>query len=477
MKRRIHFDPKPAECLERRTLAARNTIQTAMTATQSAGQVDSGLSRVRQAAQRDRKLRFNNLLHHVTPQLLLEAYGALNHKAAAGVDEADWYEYGNERLHEKLRELHQKIQRGVYKPQPSKRIWIPKEDGSERAIGIASIEDKIAQQALVKVLESIYEIDFMGFSYGFRPGRSTHSALDAVYVAITQNKVNWVLDADIKGFFDNIDHEWLLLFLEHRVADRRVLDLCIKMLRAGIEDKGQWSPSTIGAAQGGVVSPLFANVFLHYVLDLWVHQWRRKHARGECYIVRYADDFVMGFQYKSDGERLKQALGNRLGNFGLSLHEKKTKLIEFGRFAKDNRQRRGEGKPETFNFLGFTHYCSQTREKRLFKLGRKTISQKQRKKLKQIKINLMRNRFQHTAVQAAYIRSLLLGHFNYFGVPGNLQMMDQFRREVCRFWFRALRKRSQKARKLGWEKMRKLIKRYLPSVRTVHPYPTQRFGV
>lgn len=468
---------QPAEPVERRVLAARNSEQTTATATQSAGQAKTGLDRVREAAKRDRRLRFNNLLHHITPGMLTHAYYALKKNAASGVDKVTWRSYGRSALPEKLKDLHTRVQKGTYRPQPSRRIWIQKEDGKSRPLGIASLEDKIVQQALVWVLQEIYETDFLGFSYGFRPKRSQHNALDAVFVALTQKKVSWVLDADIKGFYDNIDQEWLMMFLNERIADKRVLELCVKMLRAGLIEDGIHRRTDKGTAQGAVISPFFANIFLHFVLDLWIHQWRRRHCRGECYIIRYADDFVVGLQYRMDGENLHRALGHRLGSFGLELHEQKTKLIEFGRFAAGNRRKRGESKPEVFNFLGFTHICSTKRSDGKFKLKRETQSTKMRKKIKEVQQQLMKNRTTHIKDQVMWLRSVIIGHRNYYGVPGNSYALSQFRKEICRSWFRALRRRSDKARKLSWIKMRKLVARYIPSVRVVHPYPSQRFGV
>lgn len=468
---------QPAEPVERRVLAARNSEQTTATATQSAGQAMKGLDRVREAAKRDKKLRFNNLLHHITLRLLTDAYHALKKNAASGVDNVTWRSYGQSKLPEKLKDLHARVQKGTYRPQPSKRIWIQKDDGKRRPIGIASLEDKIVQQALVWVLQEIFETDFLGFSYGFRPGRSQHHALDAVYVALTQRKVSWVLDADIKGFYDNIDHEWLMMFIGERVADKRVLELCVNILRAGVVEQGVHSKTEKGAAQGAVISPFFANVFLHFVLDLWIHQWRKRYCRGDCYVIRFADDFIVGLQYRSDGENLHRALGHRLGAFGLELHEQKTKLIEFGRFAAKDRRKRGEGKPEVFHFLGFTHICSTKRSDGGFIVRRKTQRAKLHKKIKEVQQQLMKHRAIHIKDQVKWIRSVIIGHRNYYGVPGNSHALSQFRKEVCRSWFRALRRRSDKARKLSWIKMRKLVALYIPSMRVVHPYPAQRFGV
>ena len=360
---------------------------------------------------------------------------------------------------------------------PSKRIWIPKADGRRRPIGIATLEDKIVQKGLVWVLESIYEEDFLGFSYGFRPGRSPHRALDALYVAITQRKVNWVLDADIQGFFDNVSHDWLLRFLEHRVSDPRTLRLVKKFLRAGVSEDGQWTKTEVGTPQGSVASPLLANVYLHYVLDLWVHWWRRHHARGEVYIVRYADDFVVCFQYPSDGNRFVEALRNRLTKFELTLHKEKTRLIEFGRFAISNRCECSQGKPETFDFLGFTHICGKRHSNGKFTVRRKTIAKRLRAKIQEIRGELLRNRSLPVWTQGAWLRSVIRGYINYHGIPGNRGALNTLRTELCKAWLFALRRRSQKSANLSWGRFKKLVSTWIPSVRIVHPYPNQRFSV
>ena len=401
-----------------------------------------GLLGVREAAKRDRKMRFTALLHHVTPELLQASYFELKRSAAPGVDGVTWQEYGRN-LEERLDDLHGRIHRGAYWAQPSKRAWIPKADGRQRPLGIAALEDKIVQQAVKTVLEQIYEEDFLGFSYGFRPGRSCHNALDALWVGIMQRKVSWVLDADIRGFFDAIDHEWLLKFLEHRIADRRILRLMRKWLRAGVSEDGKWSRTTVGTPQGAVISPILANVFLHYVFDLWVNQWRKRHARGEVIVVRYADDFVMGFQYRDDAERCLRELRDRLAKFGLELHPEKTRLIEFGRYAAERRSERGEGKPETFNFLGFTHCCGKTR-KGAFTIKRRSIAKRMRAKLQEVKQQLIRQMHRTMIEVGAWLRSVVRGWFNYHAVPGNRQCLDQFRTQVARLWLHVVRRRSQK---------------------------------
>ena len=438
--------------------------------------VSQGLQRVREAARRDSSLRFTCLLHHVTVELLREAYKALNPKAAPGVDGMTWSEYGKG-LEERLRDLYGRVHRGGYRAQPSRRTYIYKDDGRLRPLGIAALEDKIVQMAVVWVLQAIYEEDFLGFSYGFRPGRSQHNALDAVWVAIVQRKVNWVLDADIRGFFGSIVHEWMIKFVEHRIGDKRVVRLIQKWLKAGVSEDGEWSGTVVGTPQGATVSPLLANIYLHYVLDLWVEAWRRRHARGEVYIVRYADDFVMGFQYQNDAVAFRYALKGRMGKFGLELSTEKTRLIEFGRFAAENRAKRGGGKPETFDFLGFTHICARRRKNGSFTVRRKTIAKRMRKKIKEVTRELKRIRHSPVPEQGKWLRSVVIGYYNYHAVPDNSQALNSFRQQLARAWIRALRRRSQKGRGLSWDRMQKLLKTWLPSARILHPYPNQRLCV
>ena len=327
------------------------------------------------------------------------------------------------------------------------------------------------------VLGAIYEEEFLGFSYGFRPGRSCHDALDALWVAIVQRKVSWVLDADIHGFFDAVDHQWLLKFVEERVGDPRMLRLIDKWLKAGVSEDGQWSSTAVGTPQGATVSPMLANVYLHYVLDLWVQAWRKRCARGEVYIVRYADDFVMGFQYRVDAEAFQQALERRMRKFGLELNTEKTRLIEFGRFAMDNRAKRGEGKPETFEFLGFTHICARRRKDGRFTVRRKTIAKRLRKKITAVTVELKRRRHDPVPEQGRWVRSVVRGYFNYYAVPGNYPTLNRFRRQVARAWVRALRRRSQKGRGLTWASTQQLLDTWLPQPRILHPYPNQRLCV
>jgi group II intron reverse transcriptase/maturase len=414
-------------------------------------------------------------MHHITEDLLRSAYITLNRSAAAGVDDVTWREYGK-KLKEHLPALHERVQSGRYRAMPSKRIWIPKPDGRKRPIGIAVLEDKIVQQAVAMVLNQIFEVDFLGFSYGFRPKRNPHNALDAVWVGIEKRKVNWVLDADIKGFFDAISHEWLLKFLEHRIADQRLLRLCRKWLRAGVSEAGQWSKTDVGTPQGAVISPVLANLYLHHVLDLWTDAWR-KTARGDVIIVRYADDFVMGFQYRNEADLFLQQLQERMAKFGLELHQEKTRLIEFGRFAAANRSKRGVGKPATFDFLGFTHICAKTKRGNRFTIRRKTIAKRLRAKVKKMKEGIRLRMHDPIPEQGQWLRAVVLGHLNYYAVPGNKQSTDAFRTAAMREWLHALRRRSQKARSLTWKRFQRLVRTWLPSSKVKHPYPTQRLRV
>jgi len=436
----------------------------------------NGLDRIREAAERDRNLRFTNLMHHLTAELLRESYGALKRTAAAGVDDVTWQEYG-EGLESRIMDLHDRVQSGRYRAKPSKRVWLPKPDGRHRPIGIAALEDKIVQQGVVWVLNQIYEKDFHGFSYGFRPERSPHNALDAIWVGITQRKVNWVLEADIKSFYDTINHTWLMEFLERRIADPRMLRLIRKWLRAGVSEDGEWSRTEVGTPQGSVISPLLSNIYLHYVLDQWVAEWRKNKAIGEVIIVRYADDFVMGFQYRREAERFLGEMKERFDQYGLEIHREKTRLIEFGRFAEANRAERGEGKPETFDFLGFTHICSRTQKGNRFTIRRKTIAKRLRIKLKEVREAIIRRRHEPVPVLGKWLRSVIQGHLNYFAVPGNRKAVDRFRTESNRAWLFALRRRSQKSRNLTWDRIKRLIKTWIPTAKTQHPYPNQRLCV
>ncbi len=461
-----------AEAVEERGLTKGNTDGNARTGRGAGERVSQGLDRVREAAKRDRKARFTALLHHVTAASLREAYRALRPKAAAGVDGVTWEAYGGN-LEANLQDLHRRLHSGAYRAKPVRRVYIPKADGRQRPLGIASLEDKIVQGAVVEVLNSVYEPDFLGFSYGFRPGRGPHQALDALVVGIKRKKVNWVLDADIRDFFTSLDHGWLGRFLEHRIADKRVLRLVQKWLGAGVVENGTWAECDQGTPQGATVSPLLANVYLHYAFDLWANEWRKRRARGEMVIVRYADDFVVGFEHKEDAEQFQTDLGERLAMFGLELKAEKTRLIQFGRFAAQKRKRWGLGKPETFDFLGFTHICGKTQDG-WFQVKRITISKRMRSKLKELEEEIKRRRHLPIPEQGRWLGSVVHGHLGYYAVPGNLHLVEAFKQQVKWLWFKALRRRSQRTR-LTSARFQRLVNKWLPPVRNRHPYPEARF--
>jgi len=461
-----------AEAVEGRGPAERNPSRQNTLRTQSRTGVPSALERVRQVARRDKRAKFTALAHHVTQERLRTAYLAIKRTAAAGVDGVTWEQYG-EQIEENLRDLHDRLRRGGYRAKPSRRAYIPKADGRQRPLGIAALEDKVVQGAVVEVLNAIYEEDFLGFSYGFRPGRSQHQALDALNVGIQRGKVNWVLDADIRGFFDAIDHEWLVKFLQHRIADRRILRLIQKWLAAGVLEDGRWEESKLGTPQGATISPLLANVYLHYVLDLWAHAWRTKEARGDVIIVRYADDFVMGFQHRQEAERFLENLRNRMREFGLELHPEKTRLIEFGRFAAQSREAHDLGKPETFSFLGFTHICAQTKAGR-FLLRRHTMAKRLRAKVSEVRTELMRRRHQNTLEQGKWLGSAVRGYFQYHAVPTNYLALRTYRDEVVRAWYHALQRRSQRDH-TTWAQMNRRAKTWIPKAEILHPWPEARF--
>jgi len=462
------------EAVEGRSPTKGNTGGQNAPRTQSRTSVPSALDRVREAARRDRKKKFTALLHHVTIDRLRQAYLALRRQAAAGIDGVTWDEYG-QNLEAHLVDLHGRVHRGAYRAKPSRRVYIPKPDGRKRPLGIAALEDKLLQRAVVEVLGAIYETDFLGFSYGFRPGRNQHQALDALGTATGCKKVNWVLDADIRGFFDTIDHGWMVKFIEHRIGDKRILGLIQKWLAAGVIEDGKWVNTEEGTPQGATISPLLANIYLHYVFDLWVQQWRTRNARGEVYVVRYADDLVMGFQHEADAVRFRTELGRRLAYFGLELHPEKTKLLCFGRFAEERRRRRGQGKPETFDFLGFTHICGKARSGQ-FLLHRRTAKDRMRAKLKAIRKELLRRRHLSVSDQGKWLQSVVRGYFAYHAVPTNMRCLCSFRVEVTRSWLHALRRRSQRSR-MTWERMHRLAERWIPAPRVLHPYPWDRFDV
>ena len=464
----------PEELVERRGGAEGNAIEHGMRRTPSRASMSHGLERVREAAKERKRERFTALLHHVDVDLLRSAYGWLRKEAAAGVDGVTWDAYG-EGLEHRLVDLHGRIHRGAYRAQPSRRVYIPKPDGRQRPLGIAALEDKIVQRALVEVLNEIWEADFLGFSYGFRPGRGQHDALDALAVGISRCKVNWLLDADIAGFFDTVSHEWLIRFVEHRVGDRRVIRLIRKWLKAGVNEDGVIKPGEVGTPQGAVISPLLANIYLHYVFDLWAQQWRQRHACGDIIVVRYADDIVVGFEHQADAERFMTEMRERLAAFDLTLHGEKTRLIRFGRFAAQDREQRGEGKPETFTFLGFTHICGRNRRGG-FLLWRKTRRDRMRARLLAVQQGLRRRLHITIEEQGEWLRQVVGGFFAYHAVPTNYAALAAFRHHVIRLWWRTLRRRSQKDR-TSWRRIDALADRWLPSSRITHPWPSTRFAV
>lgn len=436
--------------------------------TQGRGTLFAHLARVNAAARRDAKTRFTALLHHVDEAALARAFRRLKRGAAAGVDGETVASY-ERNLGENLRDLLERVHTGRYRAHPVRRVYIPKSDGGQRPLGVPTLEDKLLQGAVAEVLSAIYEVDFMGFSYGFRPERNPHQALYALHDAVMTQKVNWVLDADIRSFFDSVDHGWMMRMVEHRIADERILRLIRKWLKAGVLESGEWRESEVGTPQGAGISPLLSNIFLHYALDLWVHQWRRRHARGNVAIVRYADDFVMGFQYEADARRMLVDLKERLAKFKLALHEDKTRLIRFGQFAAERMAERGLGRPETFHFLGFTHYGGKTREGR-FIVKAKTQSKRITRKLKELRVEARQRMHRPVVDQHAWLSRVLSGHYRYYGLPCNGRALGAFRYEVRRLWRRTLGKRSQRSR-LSWARFAALEERFpLPMPRIPHPW-------
>jgi len=463
-----------AETVEGRSPAKGNTSQQNAHRTQSRENcAPNALERVREAARRDKGAKFTALLHHVTKERLRTAFFELKRQAAPGSDGVTWDSYA-EQLDEKIADLHGRIHRGAYRAKPSRRVFIPKADGTRRPLGIASLEDKLVQRAVADVMNAIYETDFLGFSYGFRPGRSQHDALDALATGILRKKVNYVLDADIRAYFDSIDHGWLLKLIEHRISDRRLLRVLRKWLAAGVLDHGTWTETRQGSPQGATISPLLANVFLHYVFDLWAQQWRRRNAHGDVVIVRYADDSVIGFQYHADAVRFLADLRERMQKFSLELHPEKTRLIAFGRYAASRRQEQGlRGAPETFDFLGFTHCCSRTRAGK-FLLVRRTVRKRMQATLRRVRDELMRRRHLSVPEQGRWIGSVVRGYFAYHAVPTNGRSLAVFQKEVERRWRFALRRRSQRGR-VTWERLQRLSCRWIPSPKILHPWPEERF--
>jgi group II intron reverse transcriptase/maturase len=464
----------PKEIVEGRPWTKENAEEPNPYRTPSRESGPSGLDRVREAAKGDPKVRFTALLHHVDIGLLRSSYYNLKKGAAAGVDGVTWQEYGDG-LEERLLDLHGRIHRGAYHAKPSRRVWIDKTDGRKRPLGIAALEDKIAQAAVVRVLNQIWEEDFVDFSYGFRPGRSQHDALDALYVGITSKKVNYVVDLDIRSFFDKVGHDHLEKFVRHRIGDERLVRLILKWLRAGVMEDGQWFETREGTPQGAVISPLLANLYLHYVLDLWVKAWRKKVAHGEMIVVRYADDAVLGFQYREEAGKFLEELQERVRKFGLELHPEKTRLMEFGRYAAERREKRGEGKPETFTFLGFTHICGKNHKTGYFQVYRKTIGKRMAAKLKEIRQKLRERLNERTKGTTEWLQAVVRGYSQYHAVPCNEERLKAFRHEVLRTWWWQLRRRSQRSR-WTWERFQEKLGHLIPAVEILHPYPEVRFA-
>jgi RNA-directed DNA polymerase len=464
-----------AEGMEGRDLAKGNRRQQNTFRTQSRADVHSELEPVRQAARKDKEARFTALFHYVYDLEMLEyAYFQLKKEAAPGVDGETWRHYG-ESLGENLLDLSHRLQRGAYRAKPVRRAYIDKSDGRQRPLGITALEDKIVQRATVEVMNAIYEQDFVEFSYGFRQGRSQHNALDQLYQGIMRKKVNWVLDLDIRAFFDSVSKDWLVQFLEHRIGDRRVVRLVQKWLNAGVLEKGKLTVSEQGTPQGGSASPVLANVYLHYVFDLWFESWQRKNARGEMFVVRYADDIVIGFQEKTDAERFWKELKERMKKFNLELHPEKTRLLEFGRYAAERRQKRGEGKPETFVFLGLTHICGKSSNGK-FTVLRQTNRKRMQAKLREIKDQLRIRMHDSLEKTGQWLRSVVGGHFQYYGVPTNSCALNTFRWKIGGYWHHVMCRRSQHGY-VEWERMKRLLKRWLPPARICHPYPSERVPV
>jgi RNA-directed DNA polymerase len=465
-----------AEETEGRSLAKGKAFQSPMPRTQSRMTgMSAALERIRLAVRRDKEVKLTSLYHHVyNVDHLREAYFRLKREAAPGVDGETWQQYG-QNLETNLQDLSERLQRGAYRATPVRRAYIEKADGRQRPLGIPALEDKIVQSVTAQILSVIWEEEFLGFSYGFRPGRNPHNALDALTVGIERRRVNWVLDADIRAFFDTISHEWLVKFIQHRIGDRRVVHLIQKWLKAGVLEEGNWTPSEEGTPQGGLISPVLANIYLHYVFDLWAHQWRRRQAHGDVILVRYADDFVAGFQQQTDAEQFQRELTERMRKFNLELQADKTRLIEFGRFAAENRAKRGEGKPETFHFLGLTHICGKT-GKGKFTVLRQTMRKRMRAKLRSLTIELRQRMHDPVPEQGQWLRMVITGHYRYYGVPRNSPALNEFRYQLVRLWKRTLERRSQTGR-VTWERMKRLARKWLPYAHIYHPYPDQRLVV
>ena len=466
-----------AEGLEGRRLAKRNSPQATTLRTQGRARVLEALGRVRQAAERQRGVRLTALLHHIYAiDTLRAAFYELERDAAPGVDGQTWEHYG-EALEANLAELSKRVRRGAYRPQPVRRVYIPKrgDAAQQRPIGVPVVEDKIVQRATVAVLSAVYESMFAGFSYGARPGRSAHQALAALDRGLMTKPVEWVLDADVRDFFGSLNQEELVRLVEKRIGDQRVVRLIRRWLAAGVLEDGAWTRSETGTPQGGSISPLLANVYLHYVFDEWVQGWRRSVVHGEVIVVRYLDDFVVGFQSQMAAEAFLAALRVRLEQYGLQLHAQKTRLLEFGRSAAQNRRRRGQGKPETFQFLGFVHSCGRTRAGR-YTVRRHTVGERWRAKLKEVKAELRQRWHAPLPEVGRWLGAVVRGHYQYYGIAGNVRAIRRFRDEVGRAWRRALGRRSQKAN-VKWARMGRLLEQYLPRTHIVHPWPSVTFAV
>ena len=463
-----------AEPVEPRAGTKRNVGEQSTHRTQGWVRVTQALDRVRQAARLRKEEKFTALFHHLSLDLFREAFFALKRDAAPGVDGLTWRTYEAD-LERNLTDLHSRVQRGAYRALPSRRAYIPKADGKQRPLAVAALEDKIVQRATVAVLNCIYEEEFLGFSYGFRPKRGPHDALDALVVGISTRQVNFIFDADVASFFDSVSKDWLVRFVEHRIGDKRIIRLIRKWLKAGVLEDGIVTVSEVGTGQGSVISPLLANIYMHYVFDLWANRWRRREAQGDVIIVRYADDFVVGFEYESDARRFWDALRARLEEFALALHPDKTRLIEFGRHAADRRAKAGRGKPETFKFLGFVFICGKSRRGQ-FSVQRKTRRDRMQAKLKEVKQELRKRMHQPIPEQGRWLAQVVRGYFAYHAVPTNRASISAFRRYVIRLWHRALRRRSQKDR-FPWERMPRLADDWLPQPRNFHPWPHVRFAV
>ena len=468
---------RAAEKMEGRALTKGNASQQNTSRTQQADQdVPSALDRIRQLAKREKGAKFNNLMHHIyNIDRLRSCFFEMKKAAAAGVDKVTWKDY-EKNLEINLQSLSQRLKTGGYKAQAVRRVFIDKADGKKRPLGVPVLEDKLVQRSTVEVMNAIYETDFLGISYGYRPGRSQHNCLDALYVGLLTRKVNWVLDADIKGFFDSLNHEWLIKFVEHRIGDDRVIRLIRKWLKAGVMIEGTKEETNEGVPQGGSISPLLANIYLHYVLDLWVNHKRKDKSGGEVIITRWADDFVMGFEHKSQAEKYLSELRERLNKFGLELHPEKTRILEFGPWANNNRKRRNQGKPETFNFLGFTHIVGIKHSNRMYTVLRRTIKKKMTIKLREVKQALKERMHEPVDEQGKWLKSIVEGHNRYYGVPNNTGAMSTFRYTISNMWWRTLRHRGDR-RKFTWKRMEKIVERWLPKVKIHHPYPLRRMGV